>query len=240
MTKTRAMVLLLLAILAGLAGGCTSRTASVPPKLLVEAVAHTEHEAITVHRIIARNGPGSWTNNALWEEFVVTISNTGETPIACEKCVLYDITDAVSLSSSDCKRLVEGTQQNWRRYAERKVDLERDPELDSLRQSGGATVAKGTFAAALVIVNPVQLLFLPVAIPLAAAAQERISKGLQQRAISLPLEVQAQHAEAGSLFFPLTVGPKRLVVSGRRGDQPFTLEVPLPELTNLHLRRRNA
>src|SRR6187397_49237 len=49
--------------------------------LALDARSSDGEGALTVARVLVRNGPGSWVRDASWDEYVVTLANAGEVPV---------------------------------------------------------------------------------------------------------------------------------------------------------------
>jgi hypothetical protein len=94
--------------------------------------------------------------------------------------------------------------------------------------------------------------FVLVAIPVVAVAdvsmvavmnhrnKARVRSEFQRRRLELPQSIAPGGSAAGSLFFPMTPGPQRLVVGGHAGNHEVHVVLDLASLAGLHLRDLRA
>jgi hypothetical protein len=64
----------------------------------------------------------------------------------------------------------------------------------------------------------------------------KVQHEFQGRRLKLPITVTPNEPTAGSLFFPMTPGPQRLIVHGRIGEKPVAVILDLGPLASLHLK----
>ena len=204
--------------------------------------------ALTVARVVVRNGAGSWVRDASWDEYVVALENAGEGPV--------QVVD-VSLASEH----LEAVHPNADLAA---LERQTSAQLRVLQTAGVAVVAgyaAGALAFASVAGGGSQVGVIAAAsaavvmIPVAAVAggiymhkkhkRQRLDRELMQaeiarRALPLPVEIAAGSTREGSWFFPITPAPKQLLVRFQQGGAEREIRVDLPELSQLHIKPQAA
>jgi len=68
------------------------------------------------------------------------------------------------------------------------------------------------------------------------ANKAAVQSEFQRRRLNLPLTLTPGQTATGSLFFPVTPGPQRLIVHGHDGEQPLDVTLELGPLATLHLK----
>lgn len=200
----------------------------------------------TVETVIVYDGPGSWKRRAFWDEYVVTVKNSGPTPASILDATLVDAQNQWIQPGSNWKDLERQSADWWKRNA----------TANNLVLGAGMTVLAGTmgasavamFAAAIVGSGPVLGIAAGAALVSLGTAHvftshsddnERfITSEFNRRRIHFPCLVPGKSATSGSFFFRITPSPKQLLVhvevAGRN-------QVAVVELASLHgLHRKSA
>jgi hypothetical protein len=201
---------------------------------------------ITVHTVLVRNGAGSWTRDADWDEYIVTFKNAATSAVRIETLRLESPYLPVPQQSSLSLKQLEDRTNDSLRTARGVASVAGGAAIIA-----GATAVAGAastdalvpFAAAPVAAAPLVGMF--VEYPLDRAIENHhlehedrsmIALTILERGAHLALDVPPGQQVLRSAFFPLTPGPSRLMVGYRIADEPRELAVPLPALAQLHLK----
>lgn len=253
--KTTALSILLLAALT-LTGCVSSRYKLAKPADTTPSVAlnlksqqdprpgdAAPHLEVAVNSVIIFQGPGSWKHKAYWDEYVVTLTNRGTTPLIVESAQLTGLAGTPMGSGNDPWAL----ESQSRTLAEKGFGLAKNTIIQigggigalSLGMVTGAALSSGGWAAigGAMIGSTVALpLFVGTAIYRNVSSRHAVRAEFDKRKLDLPVGlVPTQHAQ-GSLFFPITPGPQRLVLNGYAGPTKWSTVVDLCSLESLHLK----
>jgi hypothetical protein len=244
-------VLFLVGVAALLSGCVTSKKykmvkegAPVQPVVLNLTSANAE---LTLATVIVVKGPGSWKREARWDEYVVTLANGDEHPLMVESAELFDLRGAPQRLGTDPWQLEKLSSTNWNKYGSTGVQVLAGAGLVATYVGievgvamgglmGGSAVATGGAAVALAVIPIFAVVDLTTVAVMNHNNKKKVVAEFNRRRLMLPLTIAPGASVAGSFFFPMTPGPQRLVVHGRRGDQPVDLELELKSLAGLHLK----
>jgi hypothetical protein len=67
-------------------------------------------------------------------------------------------------------------------------------------------------------------------------AHKKIEREFNRRRLVLPINIDADQLVKGSLFFPITPGPKRLILNYQMGEEEHDIEFDLSPLKGLHVK----
>lgn len=254
MPASRLLRLAVALLLAATFSGCASSnvriaSAHTPPavSLALSGRPSSALQAI-VETVIIYDGPGSWKRRAFWDEYVVTVKNTGPTPASILGATLVDAQNQWIQSGSDWKDLERQSADWWKRNA----------TANNLALGAGMTVLAGTvgasaiamFAAAIVGSGPVLGIAAGAAlVSLGTAhlvttqiddAEQFIASEFDRRRIRYPHAVAAKSATSGSFFFRITPSPQQLFVHLDVAGRKQVAVVDLPALNGLHRKRAAA
>jgi hypothetical protein len=201
---------------------------------------------LTLKTLIVFKGPGSWKREARWDEYVVQCANHGSEPLMLDSATLIDLLGAPQVPGSDPWALEKQSYTNWDKYG--KTGLK-------LLAGAGAVVVYGGFATSVALSGIMGgatassgAVFAANAIPIVAVVdvaavavmnhnnKKKVMAEFDRRRLVLPVRVAPGGVAEGSLFFPMTPGPQRLIVHGRIGSQPLDLILELKPLAGLHLK----
>jgi hypothetical protein len=248
------------AMLAGsfaLAGCVTSKkykmakAEGAPPPQVLNWSAATASADLALHSVIVFKGPGSWKREARWDEYVVSVRNAGADSLIIEKAAVIDFLGVAREWGPDPWELEKASYTNWEKYGKTGVQLVAGAGAVVLY---GAAVAStvtfgmglgtaagagaGTAAAATVLV------WIPIVavVDISAVAiinhknKNKVNAEFARRALPVPQTIASGQTVTGSYFFPMTPGPQRLVLRGRRESGPVELTLDLQPLSQLHLK----
>jgi len=229
--------------------GCTSpryKTASkkTPPAVLLNLPSTEPPVEALLHTVIFFRGPGSWKQDAYWDEYVVTVANRGNALITVESASLIDFHDQVAATGTD----------PWELEAASRTQAEKDfgfAKSTAVQIGGGVTVmaagggvgavifsggfisAAGGAAIGGIILLPA---FVGGTIYTNINNRHSIEREFARRHLVLPAMLVPGQVVRGSCFFRISPGPKRLTLHCRIDDQPRDVVIDLAPIGGLHLK----
>jgi hypothetical protein len=240
---------------AGFPGGCLSakyRPAqkSTPPPVMLAIAAADGSVGVTVDSVIVFHGPGSWKRNAYWDEYVVTIVNRGAAAVSVRDATLVGLgehpvgprTDPWKLEKESREAMKEGF---WLPKGS-GPDVGAGLTVTGLGMAAGAVWGAstagayfGSTASAALCAGFIGLAIAPVVgsatIYRNVSNRHDIEHEFDRRRFHLPREVQANQAVHGSLFFPITPGPRTLTIRLTVGAESRDVPLDLGRIGKLHL-----
>lgn len=232
--------------------GCVSAKYKMMPGQSVSPSAFDLNSAnpaasATLRAVVVFHGPGSWKKDAYWDEYILTISNPDERASIIESVILTD---------GEGHHHSPGTEPwNIEKTSRQRLKVAKHTGRDIAL---GAGVTAAWFGSAALIASNITIWggaanagavaagtagF--VGIPLVAlgsgirtmVARHAITKEFNRRRLNLPRTLAAGAIQSGSLFFPVTPGPRSLQIRLKDGDgHPHTLVLELAPLAELHLK----
>ena len=210
----------------------------VPP--LARAVdAHVEAR---LEAFLAPNAPGSWMQDAHWDEYLLTVRAVGEVAATVTDVALFDVLGHRLPTRSDRSGLSETTNETARRY-ERSKDLVRSESGYWMLAGGAFGVAASTAVAAATSFGALMGGAAAASTPLAAgffavggvvmvmagvtvAATNAVTQAtLNSRQTPLPAEATRQAPARLDLFFPVTPLPQSIEIRYTAGGKRHRLHV---------------
>jgi hypothetical protein len=194
--------------------------------------------------LIIYGGPGSWKREALWDEYVLTIQNSGEQAV---------IVDSATLTDSNGKEVTAGVDP-WALEKQSKI-LEkqyRTSGLTFVRTAGpavlivgaGATAAAATTASVFVSAAAAGaalagIVILPVYYVSVWGINHHNKKAVMaeftRRRLPLSLALAPGETRTGSVFFPMVRDPHSLNLHWSSETGPGQATLPLDFLHGLHV-----
>lgn len=224
----------------------------VPPNVPAEVRANTNGMEVALTGIVIYNGPGTWKSRAYWDEYVVRLENHRSSEVVFTEFVLRDILNRGSLSGSEPESLELRGRRNVEflgkltplaaNHGERAGQYAAGAAggylLSALWIPGVAPVAAGgalLYGAPLIVAGAVPYYLVRTVIRSAEKSPDCVAE-FERRRLKLPYTLAPGATATGSVFFPLTPGPARLLVYGQGEESPFELVVDLTGWEELHLR----
>lgn len=242
-------------VLAGCAS-TTKRDQPIPPgNAGVIASAEDSRIAVGLDAVIVRNGPGSWAENATWDEYVLSVRTTSGEPVEITGVALVDALGSGVAPRTSRSELTAASEARARKYQDSGITVDQGVGASTLFAAGGATLAGsaavgvgalavGTSVAATttaataaaagaVVVAPA----LVVAGAATAVQEHKVDHEIKQRATSMPLSLAGDSPNAQlKVFFPLAPAPQRMLINYRDTHGQHTLVVDTrAALAGLHL-----
>ena len=199
--------------------------------------------AVTLQTVIVYQGPGSWKREAYWDEYVVAITNRGETPLVVTAAALHDGKSEL-LTPGDkpwalenlSKRMLVDSATHLGKTGTYVVAGVGAAAMTAAVASGVASLAS---TAAFIGASTVAVAALPVvlvgAVVIDQKAKHVIEAEFNHRRIILPLTLAPGQTAQGSFFFRITPSPQQLALHCAVGDQSYDSAVDLAPLAGLHL-----
>lgn len=227
-----------------------TKQGALPPQALNWAAGDAAGDVV-LQSVIIFKGPGSWKREARWDEYTVAITNRGLDPLVIEAAVLIDLLGVPREWGVDPWQLEKLSYTNWDKYGKTGLKLVAGAGAVAIyigavsgvtlgaglwAAPGAAAGAGAGAAAALVLLPVVAVVDITAVAIMNNQNKKKVLAEFNRRRLPLPVTIAPEKSVAGSFFFPMTPGPKKLFLRGRRGDQPVELVVDLAPLAGLHLK----
>lgn len=195
--------------------------------------------------VIIYQGPGSWKKSAYWDEFLITFTNDSDASITLASASLIDYFGTIMPAGTEPWKLEKASRAQRDRYTDAGVSF-------ALNTLGYAALTYGAAGAGMLVGAAMTNTWGGlaagatiglVAVPVTALAiyannqkhRHQIEKEFSRRRLSLPLALAPGETRQGSLFFPMTVGPRSLRLECAEGTVRRPSDLPLPMLAGMHL-----
>jgi hypothetical protein len=241
----RMLPLLVLALVGALAGCVTAdkyrlAEAGGPAAKALDLGTGTAPLDLTLANVIVTGGPGSWKRKALWDEYVVLLVNRGDAAITVQSAQLIDARARSYKPYLNPWELEELSYTTWDRSGRSALraagwTLEGGAlaltaavaESSVIKGGSPATLGKVAIAAA------VGLIDLVVVAVLDSRNQSKVEEEFQRRRLRLPVLIAPQVSAKGSLFFPVTPEPRKLILNAGSSGQALEVTLDLDPLASL-------
>ena len=203
---------------------------------------------VLLHSVIIYKGPGSWKREAYWDEYIVSITNKGSLPLSIESATLVDFQDKYNSAGSNPWELEKQSKAWWKGIRANGI-------------SSGIAIGAGMTASGLAFVSgfsggvwtgysisgigavgAVGLVALPAVgvsyIVGNLRGHKRIEREFDRRRLVLPVIIQTGKVVKGSLFFPITAGPKCLILHYKMDEEEYDTKFALSPLKTLHFKEK--
>ena len=202
----------------------------------------------TLRAVVVYHGVGSWKREAYWDEYIVTFANLGPAPLTIESAELTGLA-AVGVTPGIQPWLLEDQS---RTLEKKRFGLSKDFAIQvgggigvSLVAAGVGAVAGGTGWAAVSGAVVGGYVVLPVLAGVMVYREingrHEIEHEFEHRRLALPLNLAPGQVAQGSLFFPITPGPRQLAFISRGIDgPPNETVIDLTPISGLHLKNPTA
>jgi hypothetical protein len=211
-----------------------------------------------LHAVVLPNGPGSWAQNAYWDEYYVQVTNVSAQPVQLTGLAVVDSTGTRLAALDDRKALVRGSKATAKRYRAQGVKVTGGAGSAGLMLAGagvtvagvgtavGATYASvlaggGTAAGATAAAGAMMLAGPAIAIVgiVRAVRIGQVTDELHRRAPAWPIVIAPGETRALDAFVPLAPSPTRVELDYAVADatQQLVLDVQAP-LQGLHVPAR--
>jgi hypothetical protein len=237
------------AVSLNLTGTPLAQPAANPPTNGDVAAAMPPAPAVTLHTVIVFQGPGSWKNEAYWDEYVVSVANRTTSPLVVHRATLTSAMSDPLTPGDDPWKLENAGKKWWQTTSAQSASTYL--KLGAGTVAGAGIAIAGAFTGGLFgsMTSAGAAAFgagtaAVVALPLVAIGtvgmnihrKNQIGAEFDRRRLKLPLTLAPGQTVEGSLFFRITPAPQRLVLHSAAGDQPHDTAIALTPLSGLHLR----
>ena len=233
-------------------GGGTRLIKNAPPPpqpIAALAVASDETLSAQLQWVIVRDGPGTWAQNADWDEYLIAVRNLSAAPIQVTGVVLFDSMDQPNSISASRTALVDASRKNAQRYKDSglKVAAGRGRGLALVAGGAGATTlgmgaayatlmgaGSGAAAAAsgLILAGPAMVTMAIVR----GVRKGAVTKRIKERSTVFPLSIPASESQSLDIFFPLAPAPRRIDILYTDATGPHVLSTDTSKaLDGLHI-----
>ncbi len=196
----------------------------MPDELQPIAAASDEGLSAHVEWVIVRDGPGTWSRNADWDEYLLQVHNRGSGALTITTARLEDSSGHVNDSIGDRKALVRASRVTAKRYDDDGIEVKAGAGAASMVIAGtaagaagltmGAGALYGSSAAAAGALGAI--LAAPVIIGggvVRAGNTHRVHKEIVRRQTEFPVVLSTGEKQAMDVFFPISPSPQRLVLT---------------------------
>ena len=236
-------VLLVVSVASCVLGACTTtrkyRMVDEPltPAPELHVVAASPALELELAAVIVYQGPGSWKQNALWDEYRISLHNRSSRPIKVDGLTLVDILGEDKLPGTDPWELERLSEANWERYARiGRFVLGVGAAVGAMEVAAIGYGLAGGGAAGILFVMPALLLTNVTAVAVMNYQnKDKVQIEFERRRLRLPVQLAPDATLQGSLFFPMVPKPQRLILRGTAADMPFELVMDLQRLAGLHV-----
>lgn len=238
-----------------LAGFCLAATGCVSNKYATASAIGAQPQAIDVdlgdqplavrlNAVIIHHGPGSWKKEAFWDELIVTVTNPTDQPVTLSDARVVDrfgVAQTAGVDPWQTEKLGLAQQKSYERagvnfalnalgYAAFTYGaVGAGAMVGAAFTSTWSGLATGAIAGLVVVPATAVVIY-------ARNQQKRgiIETEFHRRRLPLPLTLAPGESRRGSLFFPMTVSPRELVLVRSQDGASAEIRLPTPVLTGLH------
>ena len=207
--------------------------------------------AVAFDWVIVRDGPGTWSKNADWDEYLFRAHNLTANEVIIESVVIYDSLETPIQSNSNRKQLIKGSRTATKRFKAEGLKVKAGLGGAGLVAAGGAAYVAGMglgaaalgatgSAAGAGIVAVGAIVAAPVLLAggiLRGANNGKVAAEIESRHSELPVTLAADGEAALHLFFPISPSPIRIEIDYSESGDTHLLTINTAEtLDGLHLR----
>ena len=215
-----------------------------PVQLLNVAFSPSAPLQPTLTALITYGGPGSWKRAALWDEYVVTLQNSGERPVTIDSTTLTDSDGVVIAAGVDPWVLEKQSKILEKQYRASGLAFVRTAGPGVLIVGAGAAAVAATTssvfvsaaaagaALAAVVVLPV---YYGTVLGINHHNKKAVMAEFTRRRLPLPLTLAPGETRTGSMFYPMVRNPRSLELHWSSETGGGQAALPLDFLHGLHV-----
>ena len=221
------------------------------PFVATQPLAATSDEtlSVTLDWVIVRDGPGTWSRKADWDEYLLRVKNDSDQLVRVTRLVVVDSLDMPTQSIAGRKQFVKSSKETARRYKKSGIKVKAGSGRGALGVAaatasgaaiGAATATGGLMggagfgaaAGATLVLAPV----LAVGGVVRGVNQSKVNKRIELRQTGLPLKLVPGEELALDMFFPTAPSPKmlELTYAGTAGEHRIVIDTS-SALDGLHI-----
>lgn len=245
-----AMVVLLCSLTA--CGG--TKVLKTPERLVAMnplATAADQNLSATLDWVIYRGGPGSWAENADWDEYLIRVQNLGATELQITRITVVDSLGTSVSPAVNRSKLVKGANETMDRYKGEGLEVKAGVGSGTLLvagavtgaaavSAGGAAMYMGSAAAGGVLAGLALAPVLAVGGVMRGVNNSKVNNQIEIRQTLLPVQVPGGAERSLDVFYPLAPSPTQLEVTyiDASGEHLLIMDLREP-LNGLHIVRRH-
>lgn len=212
------------------------------------ATAADERLSVTLDAIIVRDGPGSWSKNADWDEYLLHVLASSDQPVEITRIVVVDSLGKHRKPSATRGDLQSGSKETARRYKDADLEVTAGyggaglvvagyavggaSAAVGLATLGTSGAAAGAAVAGAVLVAPV----LMTAGIVVGVQEIRVQNEIRHRSTVFPVTVAADQDLLLDVFFPIAPAPQRVEMTYHDASGEHVLVIDTKAaLSGLHL-----
>ena len=213
---------------------------------------NSPHAEAYLDWVIVRNGPGSWADDADWDEYLMRIKNTSNQSMRVTSVAVHDSLHNPVETVGVRPELVKGSRRTIRRYDDENLQVEAGVGGTALIAAGSASYVAATATATAVITGSaaattatatgavvgafVVAPILVISGSLQNARDAKVAEIINERQTSLPLILAPGESKQVHFFFPLAPSPRKLEIVYQTAGNAHPLVVDTREaLRGLHI-----
>jgi hypothetical protein len=213
-----------------------------PPAVKLDLHGVSPEIAVLLHSVVVYKGPGSWKEEAYWDEYLVTVLNRTDQTLVVSSVQLEESPDVLQSAGDDPWKLEKRSREKLQLYERTGRKILLGAGLTAAWLGSGVGVMAAAYGGASVgvaMAGAVVFFALPAVgvgtMIRTISAKDDIEGEFRKRRLVLPITLGPHESKAGSLFYPVTPAPRRLVFYYPQGDQMQAAALPLGPLGGLHL-----
>lgn len=246
---SRRLLMVFLSLLWLLLTGCVSDkyvsypTRASPPTPLVLDLGG-EPVAVRLDSVIVYHGAGSWKKEAYWDELQVTLTNRSDRPVTLATFLLVDRAGNQLPTGTDPWALERASTELTHLYERTGISFALNTLGYAALTYGAVGVGAMTGAAltsswaGLSTGAAIGAAVVPAAAVYVMVKNNRnrriVEAEFHRRRVPLPLTLAPGETRSGSLFFPMSVSPRELIVHWTRDAVAGSTTLATPQLAGLH------
>ena len=195
----------------------------------------------TLASVITDGGPGSWKREEFWDEYVVTLNNTGQQPLQVASVTLVDFAGTSRSAGDDPWALERQSKTLERKYRDSGMAFARIAVPRILVTSAEPVViasagvgAAGAAAAATATAEALPVYGLAI-LGINRHHKSAIKAEFNRRRLPLPLSLAPGETRTGSLFFPMVPNPRSIDLNWSNESDTGDSVLALDFLNGLHV-----
>jgi hypothetical protein len=199
----------------------------------------------TLAALIIYGGPGSWKRQALWDEYIITLENRGERPLAIDSATLGDSAGTTYAAGNDPWTLEKQSKKLEKQYRDRGEAFMRaagpgviivGAGAATISAAAGSTVfvSAGMVGAAVATVVVLPVYYLTV-LGINHHNKKAVMAEFKRRRLALPLTLAPGETQTGSVFYPMVRNPSSLELRWSSETSSGQAALPLDFLRGLHV-----
>jgi hypothetical protein len=230
--------------------GCVSTKYKRSPKpseaVELNLAATTPKVEAVLHSVVVFQGPGSWKKEAYWDEYQLSFVNRTDAVAEIDSVTVADVVNQEQIAGTNPWTLEKISRDHLQKYENTGQKILIGAGLGVAWTIAPSVAYAGAWAgSSTVALAGVTTFFAVPAVVVSSLvmshhAKNDIAAEFDHRRFSLPLALPGHGIKSGSLFFPVSPGPRNVRIKGHMNGEPFELMVDLAPLAGLHLEKKSG